>query len=209
MPKFELPKLYAITDCRLSGLPHSAQVAEFIKGGARFIQLRDKHAAPREFLAQAEICVRIARRQSVKILINDRVDIAFAVGADGVHLGQTDLPPAAARQILGEKAIIGFSAHNLEQAAAAIKMPIDYVAAGPIFQTTTKENPEAVLGLENLRQIKSKIGSFPLVAIGGINKENARDVLNAGGANSVAVISALFQKPNQIAETIAAFNINL
>jgi len=105
---------------------------------------------------------------------------------------------------LGEKAIIGFSTHNLEQALAALNQPIDYIAFGPIFATTTKQNPDALVGLENLKRVRAAIGSFPLIAIGGINEENARKVLEAG-ANSLAIISALFKEKNKIAETTQRF----
>lgn len=204
MRDFQLPKLYPITDRRISGLSHAAQVEKFIAGGAKLIQLRDKHAAPREFLTEAVRAVEIARRYDVKILINDRVDIALCAKADGVHLGQTDLPPEAARRILGDAAIIGFSTHSVAQAVAALALPLDYIAVGAIFQTTTKENPEAVLGLENLRLVREKVKDFPLVAIGGITAENARFVSEAG-ANSVAVIGALLKNPDSISEKTAEF----
>jgi thiamine-phosphate pyrophosphorylase len=103
----ELPKIYPITDVRLSGLSHAEQVKRLIDGGARFIQLREKHASPKDFYESASEALKIARENRVKIVINDRVDIALALKADGVHLGQDDLPPAEARKILGEKAIIG------------------------------------------------------------------------------------------------------
>ncbi|MEO6589182.1 MAG: thiamine phosphate synthase, partial [Pyrinomonadaceae bacterium] len=123
---FSLPKVYPITDVRLSGISHAEQVAKLIAGGARFIQLREKYLAPKEFYSEAEKALKIARDANVKIIINDRVDIAFALKADGVHLGQDDLPPESAREILGEKAIIGFSTHNIEQAVKAIKYRVDY-----------------------------------------------------------------------------------
>lgn len=203
MKKLELPKIYPITDTRLSGLSHAEQVKRFIDGGATLIQLREKHAAPKDFYVEAVKAIEIARKYGdVKILINDRVDVALAVKADGVHLGQTDLPPEAARKVLGDAAIIGYSTHSVEQAVDASKMPLDYIAVGSIFQTTTKENPEAVLGLENLRTIRAELKDFPLVAIGGITEENARSVIEAG-ADSLALISALVKYP--IAETTEKF----
>src|SRR5437762_3670766 len=111
----QLPRVYPITDRSISSLTHAEQVARLIEGGATFIQLREKTETPREFFADAAPALRVARDAGVTLLINDRVDIALALGADGVHLGQTDLPVIAARKLLGPKAIIGYSTHNLEQ----------------------------------------------------------------------------------------------
>jgi thiamine-phosphate pyrophosphorylase len=197
MRNFLPPKIYPITDCRISRLSHAAQVERLIAGGARFVQLREKHASPRDFYTEAEQALKIARAHNVKIIINDRVDLALALNADGVHLGQDDLPPEKARKILGGTAIIGFSTHSVEQAIAAIKFPVDYIAIGPIFETASKENPDAVVGLDGLKKVRKAIDDFPLVAIGGINHENARSVLEAG-ANSVAVISCLLDEPDKI-----------
>lgn len=184
------PKLYPLTDTRLSHLSHAEQVERFAAGGATLIQLREKRATPRQFYEAAVEAMRVARSLGVLLIINDRVDIAIAVDADGVHLGQDDLPPERARALLGENRIIGYSTHDVKQAMAADSMAIDYVAIGPIFQTSTKENPDAVVGLEALASIKSQI-SKPLVAIGGITLAQAASVLEAG-ADSLAVISDLF-----------------
>ncbi len=184
------PKLYPITDTRLSHLSHAEQVERFAAGGATLIQLREKRASPRQFYEAAVEAMRVARRLGVRIIINDRLDIAIAVDADGVHLGQDDLPPKRVRALFGENRIIGYSTHDLKQALAADSMSVDYVAIGPIFLTSTKENPDPVVGLEALAFIKSQI-SKPLVAIGGITLEQASSVLEAG-ADSVAVISDLF-----------------
>src|ERR1051325_6035204 len=132
---FEIPKLYPITDRRLSGLSHAEQVARLVEGGATFIQLREKRLAPREFYREAEEALRVARARGARLIINDRVDIALAFGADGVHLGQDDMPPEAARNVLGRRAVIGFSTHSVEQAIAAARMPVAYVAIGPVFGT--------------------------------------------------------------------------
>jgi thiamine-phosphate pyrophosphorylase len=186
-----LPKLYAITDVRLSGLSHAAQVARLCEGGASLIQLREKHLSPREFYREAEDALRVAREQGARLVINDRADIALAVGADGVHLGQDDLRPDAARALLGDAAIIGFSTHDLSQVAEAARMPLDYIAFGPVFATSSKERPEPLVGLEGLRRAREAVGAaIPLVAIGGITRENARSVLDAG-ADSLALISVL------------------
>lgn len=139
------------------------------------------------------------------MIVNDRADIALIARADGVHLGQDDLPPAAARGILGGDAVIGYSTHSAEQAVAALREPVDYIAAGPIFATGTKEQPDPVIGLEGLRAIRQSIGRFPLVAIGGIDIRNIRDVL-AVGADSAAVISAVLSGRENITEAMKEFN---
>jgi len=173
----QLPRIYPITDTRLSGLTHSAQVEQLIAGGAEFIQLREKHVSPRDFYEDARKAIAIAHTNGAKIIINDRVDIAIALGADGVHLGQDDLQPEHARKLLGEKAIIGFSTHSVSQAREAVKLPVDYIAIGPVYGTTTKENPDATVGLDGLKAVRARIGDFPLVAIGGIKDANLPQVL--------------------------------
>ncbi len=170
----QLPKIYPITDRVISGLSHSDQVKALIAGGATLIQLREKGLAAGEWLNDAAEAVRIAKLAGVRVLINDRVDIALAVAADGVHLGQDDMPPEAARRLLGERAIIGYSTHTIDQVREALKLPVDYVAFGPIFPTATKIDPDPVVGLEQLREVKNELGGLPLVAIGGINAGNMR-----------------------------------
>lgn len=190
-------RLYTITDTQISGLSHVTQVAQLCAGGARLIQLREKHLAPGEFYCEAEAALRAARSQGARIIINDRADIAFALRADGVHLGQDDLPPEAARRLLGPDAVIGFSTHNAEQAERASNMPIDYIAIGPIFATQTKVDPEPVVGLDGLRRVRDAAGVIPLVAIGGITTANAAEVI-AAGADAVALIVGLLAPPTSI-----------
>ncbi len=193
-----LPKLYPITDRKISGLSHAAQVERLCAGGAKFIQLREKHLSPREFYREAAEALEVARAHDARLIINDRADIALALGADGVHLGQDDLPPEAARALLGEDFIIGYSTHNVEQAISAAKLPVDYIALGPIFPTSSKDNPDHVVGLDGLRRVCARIGeSLPLIAIGGINFTNARNVISSG-ASAVAIISYLLGEPSQI-----------
>jgi thiamine-phosphate pyrophosphorylase len=192
--KLKLPRVYPVTDVSLSGLAHAEQVALLCEGGAGLVQLREKRLAPREFCRQAEEAVRAVHARGARVLINDRADIALAVGADGVHLGQDDLAPEAARRLLGRAAIIGYSTHNVEQAREAAAMPVDYVAIGPVFATTSKERPDAVVGLDGVRRARAAVGPLPLVAIGGITRENARAVIEAG-ADCVAVIGALLSPP--------------
>jgi len=200
-----LPKIYPITDARLAKLSHAEQVEKFVAGGAKFIQLREKYASPKDFFELAKAALEIARLNDVKIIINDRADVALALKADGVHLGQDDLPPVHARKILGDEAIIGFSTHSLEQALEAAELPIDYIAIGPVFTTRTKENPEQVVGLDTIKKIRDKVGDFPLVAIGGINFANFSEVLNAG-ADSVAIISDLLSDGANITDNFRKFN---
>jgi thiamine-phosphate pyrophosphorylase len=136
------------------------------------------------------------------------VDIALALNADGVHLGQDDIPPEAARRILGSSAIIGISTHNLEQARLASGMPVDYVAIGPIFNTATKQADNTPLGLEGLRLVSQAVGNLPLVAIGGITFENSLDVLNAG-ASALSLIRDIWiptgQAPTQTKRLLHRF----
>ncbi len=193
-----LPKLYPITDSRLSGLTHAEQVERLCAGGASLIQLREKKADARQFFTDAEAALRVAKSRGTRLIINDRVDLALALAADGVHLGQDDLPPEAARHILGERAVIGFSTHNIEQAIAASRLPIDYLAVGPIFPTTSKDNPDPVVSLDGLSRIRRALPhGLPVIAIGGVTFENARETL-AAGADSVAVIGALLGDPARI-----------
>ncbi len=201
----ELPRLYPITDAQLSGLSHAAQVEALINGGARLIQLRDKNASPRDFYTAAVDAMQVARARGARLIINDRVDIALAVGADGVHLGQDDLPPEHARRLLGDEALIGYSTHNIEQAMRALHAGASYIAIGPIFPTSSKNNPDPVVGLDNLRRVRELAGKLSLlVAIGGINLENAKQVIDAG-ADSVAVIGALLSDGLRIAERTVGF----
>ncbi|MGI9107643.1 MAG: thiamine phosphate synthase [Pyrinomonadaceae bacterium] len=202
---FLLPKLYPITDARLSGLSHGAQIARLCDGGARLVQLREKHLSPRDFYHAAEAALVVARERSARLIINDRADIALALQADGVHLGQDDLDPAVARRLLGENFIIGYSTHSMAQAIEAARLPVDYIAIGPVFATHTKENPDPVIGLDGLREVSAAIGSrIPLVAIGGITPTTARAALDAG-ADSVGIIGALLDAPELIARRTREF----
>ena len=199
-----LPKIYPITDARISGISHAAQVQRLVDGGARVIQIREKTITADTFYDDVGEAIRIAHSAGARIIINDRVDIAIALGADGVHLGQDDLPPDEARKMLGDKAIIGFSTHSIEQARAAVQLPIDYIAFGPIFRTDSKIDTEPSVGLEMLRRLRSEIGSMPLVAIGGITAGNLRGVLDAG-ADSAAIIGAILSSPDGITGKMADF----
>lgn len=196
-----LPRIYPITDRSISGLSHAEQVAALIKGGAKLIQLREKNLSGRQFFDDAKRALDIARASGVRLLINDRVDLAMAVGADGVHLGQQDLPPAEARKLLGENAIIGFSTHNVQQFSAALEMPIDYIAIGPIFATSTKVSPHPVVGLDGIRAARAIAGDKQIVAIGGVAETNLADVFEAG-ADSAAMIGAVLGDASNIADNM-------
>ena len=196
---FRLPRVYPLTDVRLSGLSHAEQLRLLIAGGASLVQLREKQLPALQFYEEAKAAMLVAEREGVQVIINDRMDIALAVGAHGVHLGQDDMPPEAARRLLGPEAIVGYSTHNVEQALMALTLPIDYVAIGPIFGTSSKRDTAPTLGLEGLRAVRRVVGAVPLVAIGGISLGNAAEVIEAG-ADSVAVISALVSDPSRITE---------
>jgi thiamine-phosphate pyrophosphorylase len=198
-----LPRLYAIADASFGDC---VQIAEdLFAGGARLVQIRNKKASAREFLSQLECVVALAPGDA-QVIVNDRVDIALIAGAAGVHLGQTDLTPAAARSILGSGRIIGYSTHNLKQALEADGLPVDYVAVGPIFATSTKENPDPVIGLDQLAEICRAVKK-PVVAIGGITLQNAQQVIKAG-AHSVAIIRDLLTRSN-ISEGVRIFERGL
>lgn len=200
-----MPRVYPVTDRELSGLTHAEQVRRLAAAGATLIQLREKHLPAGEFYAEAVKAVAAAREAGVILLINDRVDIAKMTRADGVHLGQDDLPPAAARRLLGDYAIIGFSTHSLAETTAAASEPVDYIAFGPIFQTDTKPDTEPVVGLAQLADIRNALPNIPLVTIGGINAQNIAAVIEAG-ADSAAVIRSAVAGGENIAQHLALLN---
>ena len=183
-----IPRLYAITDAS-AGLSHVEQVERFARGGAGWVQVRDKHAGARALYEIVVAALAVARPLGVKLIVNDRVDVALAADADGAHVGQEDVPADAAREILGPGRIVGVSTHSTEQARAASRLDVDYVAIGPVFATSTKENPDPVVGLAGVAAARAVVAR-PLVAIGGITLERAPSVI-AAGADSVAVVSDL------------------
>jgi thiamine-phosphate pyrophosphorylase len=183
-----LPRLYAIADAAFGNPVDLAR--ELFDGGARLIQVRNKDAPTREFFDQVVAILKFAPSDS-RVLVNDRADIAILTGAAGVHLGQTDLPPQRLRKFFSENQILGYSTHSARQAFDSQSLPVDYIAAGPVFPTSTKTDADPVIGLDGLREICA-CASRPVVAIGGITMENARDVF-ACGAASVAVISDLLK----------------
>lgn len=188
--KFSLPAVYPITDKKLArSESHLSILRELVRGGARLVQIRDKSTPVRDLLKDLKRCVEFARSKDVVLLVNDRCDLVLAADAMGVHLGQDDLPPAAARAVLGEKRIIGFSTHSLRQVRASLSLPVQYIGFGPVFETRTKENASPTVGLRRLADA-CRASSLPVVAIGGIGLEQVRPVLEAGAA-SAAVVSAV------------------
>ena len=199
----ELPRLYPIVDTArfvAAADPLAAILGfaeELMQGGATLIQYRNKPDDLRFALDCARQLREITRGRA-RLVVNDRVDLCLAADADGVHLGQDDLPPAAARRILDAAGgdhpwCIGFSTHKPEQARAAASLPVDYLAIGPVFSTSSKVNPDPVVGLAGVRETR-KAARRPLVAIGGITRGNCRSVIDAG-ADSVAIISDLVESP--------------
>lgn len=165
-------------------------VAEMLAAaGVGIAQYRHKGDFTRAIFAEAEQAGKILQGAGVKYIINDRTDIALMLGADGVHVGQDDLPPSAVRAVAGDRLLIGYSTHNSEQVLAANSEPVDYLAIGPIFATASKENPGPVVGTAGLARLRA-LTRKPLVAIGGITRSNARQTIEAG-ADSLAVISDL------------------
>lgn len=189
-----LTRLYAIADvdvCAAAGLAVDAVAQAFARAGVSHVQLRAKSVDGRTFLALADRVAAVLAGTPTTFIVNDRVDIAAAVGA-GVHLGQHDLPAAEARRLLGPDAVIGRSTHTAEELARALTEPVDYVAFGPVFVTGTKVQPDPVVGLDGLAQAAAtaRAAARPLVAIGGITLATAPAVVRAG-ADAVAVIGAL------------------
>ncbi len=164
-------------------------IVEAAEGGATIIQLRGKRWTSREFLEVGTKARRLLRSKKRPLIINDRVDIALACEAEGVHLGQDDMPLPFAREIMGKERIIGISASTAKEAEAAEKGGANYIGVGPIFRTASKKNTGPLLGLEGLSKIRKKV-KIPILAIGGINAVNAAEVMR-GGADGVAVISAI------------------
>ncbi len=187
--------LYVITDQELHpGRTHLMIAQAAIEGGARLIQIRDKTASDREFYEAAVAIRELCRQAGALFFVNDRVHVAVAVGADGVNIGQSDLPISIVRDILGEKAIVGVSCDCIEQAIQAEKDGADYIGYGPVFATATKLDAGPVSGLVALRTVCEAV-NIPVVAIGGIDLSNIHQIADAG-AKSAAVISAVVRAEN-------------
>ncbi len=196
----QLSRLYAILDaaCFADAPAMFAAAEQLAAGGAALFQYRNKSGNAREMLEHAR---DLKRRlgSCVKLTMNDRADLALAADFDGLHIGRDDLSPAEARRLMGPDRWVGISTHNPEQIAEADQTDADYLAIGPVFATTSKANPDPVVGLDGIRRAR-ELTRKPLVAIGGITRNNARSVIEAG-ADSVAVISDLIREPRKSAET--------
>lgn len=186
--------LYFITDSKLTKKGVIEDVKAAIKGGVRVIQYREKSAPTRQMIEEAKQIRQICKKNSVLFLINDRIDVALAVDADGVHLGNEDMPYWHARSLLGNNKVIGLSAHSARDALQNQKLGADYTSIGPIYRTTTKKSPKRPIGLEPIRQLKSRL-KMPFVAIGGVNEANITEVLKAGAKN-IAMISGIVAREN-------------
>jgi thiamine-phosphate pyrophosphorylase len=193
------PALYAILDVGPNQSPESAiSLAEALAGaGVRLMQLRAKNSSARDYFHAARRVVEVTAPQGVRLIVNDRPDVAALSGAAGAHVGQEDLPVDAARAACAPPLWVGVSTHNIEQLEAAIQTSADYIAVGPVFPTRSKKNPDPVVGLELVRRARA-ITRKPIVAIGGITLETAADVF-AAGADSVAVISDIARAPDPAA----------
>jgi thiamine-phosphate pyrophosphorylase len=191
---------YFITDARLSRAGNLSDVASALAAGVRVVQYREKHAGTRALVAEARKLKTLCR--DALFLVNDRVDVALAVGADGVHLGQDDLPYGAARELLGPDKIIGITVHSVAEAVAAQKLGADYLGVSPIFATGTKADAGAPAGVALLRDIRPRV-TLPLIAIGGLTLANAGEAIRAG-AHGLCAIAAVVTREDVRAE-IAKF----
>jgi thiamine-phosphate pyrophosphorylase len=195
----QLPRLYAILDAsRFPDAPAMLSVAEELQaGGVTLLQYRNKLGNARRILADARE-LKLQLGNAVRLILNDRADLCVIAGFDGVHVGQEDLSPEGARRVIGSDAILGVSTHTPDQLREADSTSANYLAIGPVFATSSKENPDPVVGIDGVRQARV-LTAKPLVAIGGITRENAGAVIEAG-ADAVAVISDLLREPRKSAE---------
>jgi thiamine-phosphate pyrophosphorylase len=201
-------RLYLVTDVGLSlGRPLTEVVDAAVRGGVTCVQLREKQLNTREFVAQARALKFLLADRHIPLVINDRIDVALACGADGVHLGQSDMSPEDARRLLPPEVFIGWSVETLEDVRRARGLPVDYLGISPVFATATKTDTHTPWGLDGLQRVQS-MTELPLVAIGGIHAGNAREVLRHG-ADGLAVVSAICSAPdpcvaaNQLARVCA------
>lgn len=193
--------LYLVTDRGLcGGRPLEEVVRLAVEGGASCVQLREKDLSTREFVETASAVKSILRPSGVPLVINDRIDVALAVGAEGVHIGQGDMPYETARRLMGRSAIIGLSVETWEDVEEARDLDVDYLGVSPVFPTPTKTDTRSAWGLEGLARIRAYV-KHPLVAIGGMNRQNAAAAVRAG-ADSIAVVSAICSAPDPFREAL-------
>ena len=186
-----LPRLYVILDAALLTHPEIQMAGNLADAGVRLLQYRNKSASSGELLEKSRALAAELVPRKTTFIVNDRPDVAALAGASGVHLGQDDLGVEAARTLMDANSIVGVSTHNEAQFRSAVSSSADYIAIGPVFATSSKRNPDPVVGLETIRQVR-RLTDKPIVAIGGITLERAPEVI-AAGANSVAVISDILR----------------
>ena len=189
-----LPRLYVILDAALTPLPERDCALSLAEAGVQLLQYRNKGASARQLFESSRALAQLLIPRGVSFFVNDRPDIAYLAGASGVHVGQEDLDVEAARCVMAPNKLVGVSTHNLEQFERAAATSADYIAVGPIFSTSSKANPDPVVGLDFLRRIRA-LTDKPIVAIGGITEERASQAIEAG-ADSVAVISGILADSN-------------
>jgi thiamine-phosphate pyrophosphorylase len=189
-----LPRLYVILDAALLTIPESECARQLVDAGVRMLQYRNKTASSRDLLESSKRLVSELLPRGLRFIVNDRADVAALADASGVHVGQEDLDVEEARVVIGESKLVGISTHNRAQFEQAAATSADYIAVGPIFSTSTKSNPDPVVGTEFVRQVRP-LTDKPIVAIGGITLERAAGVVQAG-ADSVAVISDILRAPD-------------
>ena len=190
-----LPRLYVILDSGLLTIPAQDCAQELAGAGVRLLQYRNKVAPARELLISSRNLASLLTPLGVSFLVNDRPDVAVLAGASGVHVGQDDLEAEQARELVGKEKWVGVSTHNLEQFQKAAATSADYIAVGPVFSTSSKANPDPVIGTEFVRRVRG-LTEKPIVAIGGITLESAASVIEAG-ADCVAVISDILLAPDR------------
>ncbi len=189
-----LPRLYVILDAALITSSERDCAERLAEAGVRLLQYRNKSAPARQYLDSSRQLAEALRPHGVSFIVNDRPDVAFLAGASGVHVGQDDLDAEQARRVAGKDKLVGVSTHNFEQFNKAAASTADYIAIGPLFSTASKANPDPVVGLDFLRQVR-ELTDKPIVGIGGISLDRAKSVIEAG-ADSVAVISGVLGSPN-------------
>ena len=194
MKRLVLPRLYVILDAALLTVPETECALRLADAGVRLLQYRNKRGSARELFESSKRLSSLLIPQDVKFVVNDRADVAWAVEASGVHVGQEDSGAGAARSVIGTGKLVGVSTHTLEQFKQAVATSADYVAVGPVFSTSTKANPDPAVGIEFIRRIRP-LTDKPIVAVGGITLERALEVIQAG-ADSVAVISDILLAPD-------------
>ena len=189
-----LPRLYVILDAALLTVPETECAQKLADAGVRLLQYRNKSVSPRELLDSSRRLSSQLAPQGLSFVVNDRADVASLIDATGVHVGQEDLSVEAARQVIGTEKWVGVSTHNLEQFERAAATSADYIAVGPVFFTSTKTNPDPVVGIDFIRRVRV-LTNKPIVAIGGITLDRAAEVIR-GGADSVAVASDILRAPD-------------